>query len=154
MLLSYLGVSAHTDTYHLAPLTENPHLRTSMCIRDIEPIRYSRYVDDCCSILLEAAEFPTDVSAVQLARIHGLAYKIARTFSHEKDHNIADFTAGPIGAGVRASEADLLQLKSSFPKGFHHNGRQTQARSSWANLFSSSVNTLPCHRDLLIRGSN
>ena len=97
-----------------------------MCIRDIEPIRYSRYVDECCYILIEAAEFPTDTSVCHLTRLHGLAYRIAHTFTRDDYHMTPDFTSAPTGACVKAFEADLLQLKSSFPEEVHNNGRQAR----------------------------
>jgi hypothetical protein len=59
-----------------------------MCIRDLEPLRHSKYVDDCCSILLQAAEFTTDVDLVQLTRIHGAARQIALSFDKPSDTNL------------------------------------------------------------------
>ena len=101
-----------------------------MCIRDIEPIRYSKYVDECCRILIEAAKFPTDISVVHLTRLHGLAQKIARTFTIDDYYMTTNFTAAPIGACVKALEADLLRLRNSLPEGFHYDGRQYQARNT------------------------
>ena len=98
-----------------------------MCIRDIEPIRYSRYVDECCCILTEAAEFPTDTSVGHLTRIHGQAYNIAQTFTRDGYHMTPALASAPTGACVKALEADLLRLKSSFPEGAHHNGMQDRA---------------------------
>ena len=104
-----------------------------MCIRDLEPIRYSKYVNECCCILTEAAEVPTDMSVVNLTRLHGLAQKIAHTFILDDSHETTNFTAAPTVACVKALEVDLLQLKGSLPEGSHHNGRQYHARISCAN---------------------
>lgn len=96
----------------------------------MEPIRYSRYVKDCCCILTEAAEFPTDSSVVHLTHLHGLARKVAHTFTLDDYHVTTDFTAALTGACVKALETELQQLKSSLPEGYHHIGRQDQARGS------------------------
>lgn len=105
------------------PITDDSHPRTSMCIRDIEPIRYSRYIDECCSILVETAEFPTDISVGHLTRLHGLAQKIAHTFTVDELRMPLELTAAPAGACVKALEADLLRLQDSFSDRFHHDGK-------------------------------
>lgn len=101
-----------------------------MCIRDVEPIRYSKYVDECCCSLIEAAEFPTDISIVHLTRLHGVAQKIAHTFTLDSYDMTTDFTAAPTGACVKVLEADLVRLKTSLPDGSHHDGRPYQIQSS------------------------
>lgn len=98
-----------------------------MCIRDIEPLRYSRYADECCRILSEAAEYQTDTAVVHLTRLHGLADWIARAFPQNDHHMTPDFTSSPTFACVKTLEADLLRMESSFPEGTPHNGRQDWA---------------------------
>ncbi|KAH8800269.1 hypothetical protein F5884DRAFT_809868 [Xylogone sp. PMI_703] len=91
----------------------------SICARDIDPIRYSRYADECCNALTEAAEYPSDTYIVQLMNLHRLSDKIGRTLA------MIDFThpvglSTPIGAYVKSLQSesklqkDLLPVDTSF----------------------------------------
>ncbi len=81
-----------------------------MCARDIYPIRYSKYVDECCRAISEAAEYPTDIYVVHLTRLHGVAFKIMNTFTFDECHITPTFTSAPIGACVNSFESELEQL--------------------------------------------
>lgn len=94
--------------------------------RDMEPIRYSRYVNECCRIISEAVKYPTDVYVVHLARLHGLADKITCTLSHDDCHMIPALTSAPISACVKMLESELLQIKSLFPEEAHQNCKLSQ----------------------------
>ncbi|OQV08214.1 Fungal specific transcription factor domain-containing protein [Cladophialophora immunda] len=93
----------------------------SMCKRDVEPIRYSRYADECCRAISEAAEYPTDVYVVHLARLHGMAGRISCIRTQEDWHVNPVSTSAPIGACVKSLESELLQLRNSFPQLSHQN---------------------------------
>ena len=99
----------------------------------MEPIRYSKYIDDSCCILSEAAESTSDVVTVHLTRLHGLAQKITQTFSPDGHLMNLNFAAAPAGAFVKALQMDLLQLHESLPASFRHSSRQLLSMSSKAN---------------------
>jgi hypothetical protein len=105
-------------------------------------------VGDCCNILSSSAEFPTDVAAAHLARLHGLTQKVARTFGDEEGFSIADVPTSSINAGVKALEAELVQLRSTLPKEFHNNGKYDACGRDCANYFSYSSDPLPRRQDL------
>lgn len=94
-----------------------------MCTRDMEPLRDSKYAEECCTALAEAAESPTDVYTVHLARLHGLADRVARTLRQDDFHTAHTLTSAPVGGCVKSLESELQQLKSMFPDGAHQNSR-------------------------------
>lgn len=50
--------------------------KSSMChITTLEPIRYTKYMHECCQILENLAEFETDVHLVQLVELHRITGK-------------------------------------------------------------------------------
>ncbi len=42
----------------------------SSCFRRLDPMRWTQHLEDCCTALLTAAEYPSDVYAVHLVRLH------------------------------------------------------------------------------------
>ncbi|KIW95391.1 uncharacterized protein Z519_03975 [Cladophialophora bantiana CBS 173.52] len=89
----------------------------SMWTRELYPVQYSRYVDECCRAVSEAVEYPTDLSVVHLARLHGLADRISRFLTPENWHTIPACTSFPLGACVKLLESELLQLRASLSEG-------------------------------------
>ena len=92
-----------------------------MCVTDTDPIRYSKYVDDCCRVISEEAEYPTDIYAVHLTRLHGLANRISGTLLHDDWDMTSSFTSAPIGACVQSLKSELLQLGNKLLVGAHQN---------------------------------
>jgi hypothetical protein len=93
-----------------------------MCARDIEPIKYSKYVAECCQTVLEGMEYPNDASAVHLVRLHGVAARISRGLSPDEWDPSLGLNSAPIGACVRALESELVQLKESRTEGLNEYG--------------------------------
>ncbi len=84
-----------------------------MCARDIEPVKHTKYVDDCCRAIEEAAEYPSDDYLVQLIRIYCVADKIRRTLGQDE----WDWSGGistPVGACVKSLEGELQSLRTSL----------------------------------------
>ncbi|KIW54806.1 hypothetical protein, variant [Exophiala xenobiotica] len=88
----------------------------SVNARDFEPIRYSLYADECCQILEGQAEYPSDKHLVHLIRITHMGSKIARTFTQDEWDACSGLSA-PVGACVRALNAELQSLKATLPSG-------------------------------------
>lgn len=79
----------------------------------MEPVRFTKYTNECCEELKKALEFPTDAYLVQLIRVVHLGDKVHRTTSI----NELGFSAGlstPLGLLVRGYQAELQELKTSF----------------------------------------
>ena len=98
-------------------------ISVSTCKRDLEPIRYSRYVDECCEALSEAAEYATDVYAVHLAHLQVQAGKIAQIFGQGDSRNGLAFNSTPIAACVKVMKSELQLLKDNFRAESQGNGQ-------------------------------
>ena len=96
-----------------------------MCKRDIEPIRWSHYADECCNAILEAAEFPTDINVVHLSRLHALGDKIARNLTSDEDESTAAFNSAPVSSIIKILESELVKLKHSFSEEAHQTSKST-----------------------------
>ncbi|KIW70231.1 hypothetical protein, variant [Phialophora macrospora] len=86
----------------------------SMTARDFEPIRYTKYAEECCQLISAAAEYPTDVYLVQVVKLLHMGDKINRTFGQQEWDPSSNVSA-PIGASVKSLEPELLKLKPSVP---------------------------------------
>ncbi|EXJ87450.1 hypothetical protein A1O3_04410 [Capronia epimyces CBS 606.96] len=88
----------------------------SMCARDIVPLRYTKYADECCHLISEAAEYETDLYLVRLTQQCRLGDRMSRTLSPDECEweSGSDFSfSAPIGACVKMFEAELQRLKAS-----------------------------------------
>ncbi|KAK5452023.1 hypothetical protein LTS15_007746 [Exophiala xenobiotica] len=88
----------------------------SVNARDFEPIRYSSYADECCRTLEERAEYPCDKYLVNLVRIMYMGSKIARSFTQD-EWDVSSGLSAPVGAYVRALDAEMQNLKAALPSG-------------------------------------
>ncbi|KAJ5156320.1 hypothetical protein N7492_009123 [Penicillium capsulatum] len=84
----------------------------SACVKDLEPLRFSKYTEECCQVLSETMEFPTDTFAVQLVRIAHLADKITQTVSLNALDSPAILSA-PLGMSIRFFQTQIQQLRTS-----------------------------------------
>ncbi|KAJ5809706.1 uncharacterized protein N7503_001924 [Penicillium pulvis] len=85
----------------------------SICVREMEPVRFTKYTDECCEELTKAMEFPTDAYLVQLIRVVHLGDKVHRT-TPIKELGPSAVVSTPLGLIVRGHQAELQQLKTSF----------------------------------------
>lgn len=88
--------------------------RLSTCVKDLGSIiRFTRYTDECCNVLDQIAEYPTDASAVQLIRAMNVADKIHHTLYHTELFSSSVSSAPPpLGLSIRWLEAEIKQLKA------------------------------------------
>ncbi|KIW86764.1 uncharacterized protein Z519_12550 [Cladophialophora bantiana CBS 173.52] len=84
-----------------------------MTARDFEPIRYTKYTDECCSMISEAVEYPTDIYLFQLTKLNYLGDKISRTII-QREWDPSSGISAPIGAYVKSLEAELRNFKASM----------------------------------------
>ncbi|KAI1617442.1 hypothetical protein EDD37DRAFT_219756 [Exophiala viscosa] len=88
----------------------------SIWARDMEPLKYSMYADECCRVLEQANEHANDEQLVIMTRIMSLVGKIKSTFSPEEWEPSSGMSA-PVGICVKSFEAELEQLKTRLPTG-------------------------------------
>ncbi|KEF58238.1 uncharacterized protein A1O9_06164 [Exophiala aquamarina CBS 119918] len=86
----------------------------SICARDIERIRYTKYADECCRSIAEAAETPTDLYLLELIKICRLSEKINQTVGPE-NWDMPSGLSSPVGASVTALHGELQSLKATIP---------------------------------------
>ncbi|KAJ5779776.1 hypothetical protein N7457_007496 [Penicillium paradoxum] len=83
----------------------------STCVKDLGPIiRFTRYTDECCNMLDQVAEYPTDTFLVQLVRAMNLADRVHHTLYHTEFHS-SSVPSAALGLSIRWLEAELKQLK-------------------------------------------
>ncbi|KAK4865564.1 hypothetical protein LT330_009352 [Penicillium expansum] len=89
----------------------------STCVKDLGPIiRFTKYTDECCNVLDQIAEYPTDNFLVQLVRLMNVAERIHYTLYNTELHPSSVSSAPPpLGLSVRWLEAELKQLKARIP---------------------------------------
>lgn len=110
-----------------------------MCARDIEPMRYSKHVMECCQELLDHLQYPSDTAAVHLVRLHGVAGKISQNLDSEEWDQPLGFSSAPIGACVKAIESELLKVKESPATGLDGYGefRHSEVyKTDWSTVLS------------------
>ncbi|OAP64274.1 hypothetical protein AYL99_00246 [Fonsecaea erecta] len=85
----------------------------SMTARDFEAIRYTKYSEECLTMISEAVEYPTDIYLVQLIKLSHLCDKISRTII-QREWDSSSSISAPIGAYVKSLEVELRKCKGSM----------------------------------------
>lgn len=86
-----------------------------MCIKDIDPLRFTDYTKECCQIIAEAGEYSTDQYLVRLVRMHSLTDRIGRMFSCQENDPLGTSLSAPLGMCIRLIENELQSMKASIP---------------------------------------
>ncbi|RFU30234.1 hypothetical protein B7463_g6102, partial [Scytalidium lignicola] len=89
----------------------------ALVVKQFEPVRYAKYLNQCLQELEDAAEYETDQLAVQLVRIQHLTEKIF--YFHSRDQ-IVDELPGiptvPTTARLEAFQIELDRLWNALPR--------------------------------------
>ncbi|KAJ5823629.1 hypothetical protein N7447_005969 [Penicillium robsamsonii] len=118
----------------------------STCVKDLGPIiRFTRYTDECCNVLDQVAEYPSDAYLVQLVRVMNLADRIHHTLYNTELHSLSVSSAPPpLGLSIRWLEAELKQLKASMPSESPHSGiLQLHYNTLEIHLYRIALNNEP-----------
>jgi hypothetical protein len=86
-----------------------------MCIKDINPLRFTDYTKECCRIIAEAGEYPTDQYLVRLVRMHSLTDRIDHMLSYHESDPLGTSLSAPLGMCIRLIENELQTMKASIP---------------------------------------
>ncbi|GIK06636.1 hypothetical protein Aspvir_002286 [Aspergillus viridinutans] len=87
--------------------------RAATCVKDIDPLRYTSYTDECCRVLEELREYPTDMYLVQLARLNRMAHRIVQILPFDAYNPPHIASSDSVQRCVEALEAELKRLKPS-----------------------------------------
>ncbi|KAK9369480.1 hypothetical protein V1509DRAFT_619548 [Lipomyces kononenkoae] len=85
---------------------------TAMCRKDMDPMKYTDYTEECCRVLEDAGEYPTDLYLVRLVRLHRMGGRIRCMFDEYDSPGL--ILSAPIGMCIKSIEAELRQLKQSL----------------------------------------
>lgn len=129
---------AYLGCYYLTTMCVLPDLsipackltmnRLSTCVKDLGSIiRFTRYTEECCKVLDQAAEYPIDAYLVQLVRAMNLGDRIHQTLYRNELHS-PSVLSHPVGLSIRWLEAELKQLKARMPYEPPHGGESCLAQ--------------------------
>ncbi|RFU29964.1 hypothetical protein B7463_g6352, partial [Scytalidium lignicola] len=87
---------------------------TSVFFHRIEPMQISPYIEECCTILVEAQEYTMDQTAVSLARLQIIVERV-RQSPWYSSHDSTSSTIPPMFY-IRSVEKQLEELRKSWPR--------------------------------------
>ncbi|KAI9739999.1 MAG: hypothetical protein M1818_005055 [Claussenomyces sp. TS43310] len=83
----------------------------------MEPPKYTANTNECCNVVANAAEQPSDRILVYLVRLQRIAERIRQNNLHEEPAPLK----APVGIYVKLSRAELAAFKNSLPDDLRHN---------------------------------
>lgn len=84
-----------------------------MCFKDIDAMRFTRTMEQCCQILEDTQDQPSDIYLVQSARLQQVAIKIGQILYSDE----IDMTSGmsvPLVGSISSLEKQILKARSSL----------------------------------------
>ncbi|EXJ53548.1 uncharacterized protein A1O5_13219 [Cladophialophora psammophila CBS 110553] len=104
----------------------------SSCLRRSDPMRWTQHLEDCCNALTDAAEYPSDIYAVQLVRLH----RVIEIYSPSL--GLMTTSTLPIRSFMNCFEKDLRQYQGSLPPSLAGNKLlDMQIHSAYICLFET-----------------
>jgi hypothetical protein len=85
-----------------------------MCSKDIDPLRYTDYTKECCRVIAEAGEYPTDRYLVSLVQMHSMTDRINRMLSCDESEPLGASLSAPLGMCIQLLEKELEAIKSTI----------------------------------------
>jgi len=85
-----------------------------MCVKDIEPLRFTDYTKECCRIIAETGEYPTDQYLVTLVQMHSMTDRINRMLSCDEGEPLGASLSAPLGMCIQLLEKELQAVKESI----------------------------------------
>jgi hypothetical protein len=85
-----------------------------MYLMDMDPMRYTAYTEECCRIVEDAAQYPSDQYLVKLVQMHRITDRINHVLTFDQYHPTEPIFSAPVGMCIKVLEADLRQIKDSI----------------------------------------
>ncbi|EFQ25713.1 uncharacterized protein GLRG_00857 [Colletotrichum graminicola M1.001] len=90
-------------------------------IHAFDPLRYSRYMQQCTRELQETQEYDSDMQLICIVRIQRLCERVADLRSRDYDDEEADMVVrAPFSAHMMGFSAELNKLQAEMPPGLLH----------------------------------
>lgn len=92
-------------------------------------MKFGKYAENCCRILEEAMEYPTDIYLVQLVRIQRIADNTRLTLYNEALESAPDFST-LLSMGMASLERDLRDIGTVLRLDLPQAGEQASPQPS------------------------
>lgn len=90
--------------------------RMSLGFLRIEPMRYTKYIQQCLAVLEQEREYDTDMRLVTLVRVQHLTERIAQLNApDDPTEEIVGLPAAPLSAYVSAFHNELDRIRNGLP---------------------------------------
>ncbi|OAP59769.1 hypothetical protein AYL99_04771 [Fonsecaea erecta] len=104
----------------------------SSCFRRSDPMRWTQHLEQCCNALVAAAEYPSDIYAVQLVRLH----QVIEAYSPSL--GLMTTSTVPLRSLMSCFEKDLERYQEGIPPSLAGNHLfQIQIQSAYICLFET-----------------
>lgn len=108
----------------------------SSSFRRLDPMRWTDHLEDCCNVLMAAAEYPSDALAVQLVQLVRIMERYSPYIGIKSSSNV------PIRTFVRCFEGDLQRYRQTLPAGMSDNRvLGIHIRSAYICLYETVLTT-------------
>jgi hypothetical protein len=114
----------------------------------MEPLRFTKYTDECCKVIEAESESPTDALLVHLVRAMHLADRIVHTICFDDFDDLGSLS-GPLGLSIRGFESDLRKLKASFFCESPYSSKTSNPVLTRGSLYLFNAEILNLHYDTL-----
>lgn len=88
--------------------------RVAMYLMDMDPMRFTAYTEECCRVLEDTAQHPSDKYLVKLVQMHQMTDRINHVLTFDQHHPTEPIFSAPVGMCIKALEADLRRIKDSI----------------------------------------
>ena len=85
----------------------------SICIKKMDPMSYTQRTEECCRLLNERSELPSDAYLVHMVQLHHIASRIGQTLLLDEAEVPSGATLRPIQMCVKSFQKDLEELRMS-----------------------------------------
>ncbi|KAK0112917.1 hypothetical protein ONS95_014638 [Cadophora gregata] len=85
---------------------------SAYCLKKLEGIRYSAYIEHCCDVLLSAPEDDSDILLASLCKLQNIVDPVYQSFA---DKTKSDGTRAPVWMLVKMVRAEMDNLWNSLP---------------------------------------
>ncbi|KAH0831781.1 hypothetical protein AYO21_06305 [Fonsecaea monophora] len=104
----------------------------SSCFRRSDPMRWTQHLEDCCNALVAAAEYPSDIYAVYVVRLH------RNVEVYSPSLGLLTTSTVPLRSFMSCFEKDLKQYEESVPPSLTGNELlKMQTQNAYICLFET-----------------
>ncbi|KAL5317410.1 hypothetical protein ACEPPN_014505 [Leptodophora sp. 'Broadleaf-Isolate-01'] len=123
---------------------------SAFCLKRLEGLRFSAYVEHCCEVLLTEAEHDSDILLASLCKLQNIVEPVYRSFA---DKVKVEDTKAPVWMLVKMVRAEMENLWKSLPASIQQDQVFTFEQSIYKPFFqTSAVGGVNSHRINMLYG--